>query len=37
MQSERVGFDNSRGQRLAGRIDMPITGDCLAHGFATTH
>jgi putative redox protein len=30
MESERVRFDNSRGQRLAGRIDMPITGDPLA-------
>lgn len=33
MQSERVRFDNTRGQQLAGRIDLPITGDPLAYAL----
>lgn len=30
MRSERVRFDNGRGQVLAGRVDLPVTGDPLA-------
>ena len=33
MRSERVSFPNGRGQSLAGRLDVPVTGEPIAYAL----